>query len=500
MNELLKNIRFWVVSFSIILSIIIFVIVKTTVPSGTIQIIKLTQIYALTAVTYLYVVLMATPITRYFKFLPFRSEYIKSRRALGVSTFYFACLHGYLAFFKQLGGFSGLGFLSSKYLIAITLSFIALLIFTFMAATAFDSMVEKLSFEKWKFLHRFVYLAGVLILIHALMLGTHFSNLSTTIPKIFFSALSVLLILEAKRFDDFLNQKFENLPSFGLAGLIIFGVIIYFLPKYVFTANSNVSLGIHAQHILQAQKTQNTKLSVSMSPLTEFTPNKKTKITFNVFNADNGEQIKDFSINQEKLMHLIIINDELNYFDHVHPDFSDGTFSIDYTFPNDGFYRLYTDFLPKDSTEQRFSFRVKVGTPSDTNVSILKDFKTENEVDNIKASLILPKNITSKNLSEGKEIIGFKFTDAKTGADIKTIGKYLGAFGHLIMIRTEGYEYVHVHPKQTYTPIEGETSGPVVEFSPLGLYGDVKPGIYKLYGQFMIENKLYTFEFFVKVE
>ncbi len=500
MGELFKNIRFYVICFSLLLSLGIFIFVKTTVPSGTIQIIKLTQIYALTAVTYLYIVLLATPVTRYFKFLPFRSEYIKARRALGVSVFYFSCLHGYLAFFKQLGGFEGLSYLSSKYLLAIILSFTALVIFTLMASTAFDSMVEKLSFKKWKILHRFVYLAGMLIIIHALMLGTHFADLSALIPKIFFLALALLLALEARRFDDYLNQKFENLPSHGITVLVVVSLSVYLISNYVFTNNSQVSLGIHSQHILQAQQGNKNKISVSMDPLENITPGKKTRINFNVFSADNGEQIKDFSINQEKLMHLIIINDDLNFFDHVHPELSDGSFYIDYTFPNTGFYRLYTDFQPKDMTEQKFAFRVGVGKTSVIDNDIETNFEIENVVDNVKAELVLPQKITASELSAGQQIIGVKLTNSETNEDIRTIEPYLGAFGHLVMIQVDNYDYIHVHPKQSYTPFEGETSGPLVEFSPLGLYGDVRPGVYKLYGQFMIDEKLYTFDFFVKVE
>ncbi len=133
---------------------------------------------------------------------------MKARRALGVSAFYFGLLHGLFAFFGQLGGFAGLGFLSSKYLLAISLSFIALVILFLMTVTSFDFMVAKLTYPKWKFLHRFVYIAGVLILLHALMLGTHFSDLSSTIPQIFFSALAILLLLEANRFDTYLQKKF----------------------------------------------------------------------------------------------------------------------------------------------------------------------------------------------------------------------------------------------------------------------------------------------------
>lgn len=201
------NIRFYVLIFSILLSAAFYFYIIYTTSEPSLQIIKITQIYALTATFYLYITLLASPLTQIFTFLPFRSQYIKARRALGVSAFYFGLLHTLFAFFGELGGFPALPSLPGKYLLAISLSFTALVILTLMAATAFDFMIDKLGFAKWKMLHRLVYLAAFFIIIHALLLGTHFQDLSGIIPKIFFIALIILLILELIRFVKYLAGK-----------------------------------------------------------------------------------------------------------------------------------------------------------------------------------------------------------------------------------------------------------------------------------------------------
>ncbi len=230
-TSLTQNIRFYVLSFSILLSLVFFFYVKATIEEAPLQIIKLTQYYALTSVTYLYIALMATPLTRTFSSFPYKGQYIKARRAIGVSAFYFGFLHGSLAFFGQLGGFAGLSFLDSKYLLAITLSFTALIILATMASTSFDFIIAKLGHARWKFIHRFVYLAALLITIHGLMLGSHFQDLSQFIPRIFTIALAILLILEAKRFDNYLQGKFVNLPKLTLrlivVSVLISGYLIY---------------------------------------------------------------------------------------------------------------------------------------------------------------------------------------------------------------------------------------------------------------------------------
>src|SRR5438309_1884165 len=111
MKQLLSNIRFYVLTSSILLSGMIFALLTWIIPQGQLQIIRLEQTYGLLSLLYLYITLLAGPFCYRFKLFPFRAQYLKARRALGVSVFYFAFLHSIIAFFGQLGGFNGLGFL-----------------------------------------------------------------------------------------------------------------------------------------------------------------------------------------------------------------------------------------------------------------------------------------------------------------------------------------------------------------------------------------------------
>lgn len=194
---LFYNIRFYVLVFSLALSAGILVWVNGNVPDQAAKTTLLAQIYSLTALSYLYFALLAGPLTRVLTALPFRGRYLKARRAIGVSAFYFALLHIRFAFFDVLGGFQGLFSLDGKYILAIFASSTAFLILFLMAATSFDAIIRKLTFPKWKMLHRFVYLAGVLILFHAMIIGSHFQNISSSVPVIVFIGVVVLLTLHA---------------------------------------------------------------------------------------------------------------------------------------------------------------------------------------------------------------------------------------------------------------------------------------------------------------
>ncbi|WP_218276406.1 hypothetical protein, partial [Pseudomonas sp. FW305-BF6] len=48
------------------------------------------------------------------------------------------------------------------------------------------------------------------------------------------------------------------------------------------------------------------------------------------------------------LMHLIVVSNDLSYFDHIHPEYKgDGLFTITPNFPSGGKYTLFADFVPK---------------------------------------------------------------------------------------------------------------------------------------------------------
>ncbi|MDO8429359.1 MAG: ferric reductase-like transmembrane domain-containing protein [Candidatus Daviesbacteria bacterium] len=191
MLELFSNIRFYILIFSLILSLSLYLLVTNGFLSAT-----LTQTYALAAVTYLYIALLIGPLARVFKNLPLKAHFLKARRAVGVSAFYFASLHYFFAFTQTIGGLNSFLALDNQSRLAVGLGQISFLILLLLAVTSFDYMVERLTFNRWKTLHRLIYLVAFLIVIHALLLGTHFQNIGGLIPKIFLGALIILIFIQ----------------------------------------------------------------------------------------------------------------------------------------------------------------------------------------------------------------------------------------------------------------------------------------------------------------
>jgi len=217
----------------------IYFYIKSTASLYDLQIIRLTDWYALTALFFLYLTLLASPLYSAIPQLPGRTVYLPARKALGISAFLFACLHACLAFFFSLGGFSGLSFLSNNYRAVLALGFTSLTILFLLAIISLDAIKNFLA-QRWKILQKFTYLAGVLILAHATLIGSHFVNLGRPIPQLVFLAIFLFLFLESIRIRELIRRK-----NTKLAFVIWLFILVILLWAYYHLAFSNSLQNFH---------------------------------------------------------------------------------------------------------------------------------------------------------------------------------------------------------------------------------------------------------------
>lgn len=520
----LRNIRFYILTFSIVLAAGIFLWIQFTLPNGSEQIVKLTEDYALLALLFLYLSLLPTPLYLVFPSLPYKEQWVKARRALGVSAFLFASLHAYCAFFDQLGGFAGLSFLSNTYLIAISLSATALLILCLMTLTSFDYMVRKLG-KNWKRLHQWVYVAGILVLIHALLLGTNFSDpANSPIAQITFAAVAFLFILEAIRIDRGLANRFSTLPQVGMITIIMVAFLTL-LPHYLEPSTGGTSINIHAGHIQLAKEAQQTtspfagnpninlnspafaglrgdstkRYTVSFSHDQNPVANQNVQLNFQVFDASSGYPVSIYSKVYSKLMHLVIVDEQLNYFNHIHPDLANNQFSITTQFPHNGLYHLYIDYQPFGAIEQQQAFSLQVGTGGSAEPTAQPETNLTKTFGQFQVSMTTSAPLKASELSIGNQTISFTLKNS-TGQPVTNLQPYLDAFGHLVMINEQTFDYLHVHPNNLTIPPPGSNGGPTVQFLPLGLYGPIKSGTYRVFAEFNPGGTLLLTNFTISVQ
>lgn len=511
-----KYIRYFVLNSFLILSVVIYFYYKAAIPDRELQTIRLTQAYALWSLGLLYASLLPGPLYEAFPRLLGKVLYIRARRAIGVSAFYYGLLHSFISFFGQFGGFAGLSFLSNGYLTAVALGFAGLAILSLLALTSFDYWVNRLG-RYWKLLHRLIYVAAWLILAHTFLIGTHFSSLSKAPSQLLAIAVALLLILEALRIDKYLVKRFSLHTLYSFNFVILFALIVIGFYSFLPTGGSG-SLNIHALHIQLAKQTQQgvtatnnlpaipglvgdrtKRYSVNFKHEDNITPNKENTLSFQVFDANNGKEVVLFANNYEKLAHLVIVDSKLEYFNHIHPTFSNSQFSIATQFPHDGEYHLYLSFQPIGAIEQQFAFTVNVGSTNADKPSQKIDTELTKTFGQYKVTLTLPKILKATELSVGNQRLKFDLTDTNE-QPVTNLKPYLAAFGHLVMINQETFDYLHIHPTNLTPPPPSASGGPSVEFMPLGLYGPIKPGIYRLFAQFNPNNQLILADFTIKVE
>jgi len=120
---------------------------------------------------------------------------LRLRRMLGLVTFLYVCLHFavYLGV-DQFFDFAAIGrdIVKRKF---ITVGFAAFLLLIPLAITSTDGMVRRLGFARWKRLHRLIYVAAVLGVVHYIWRVK--SDLRQ--PLIFAAVLALLLTIRATR-------------------------------------------------------------------------------------------------------------------------------------------------------------------------------------------------------------------------------------------------------------------------------------------------------------
>jgi hypothetical protein len=163
-------------------------------------------------------------------------------------------------------------------------------------------------------------------------------------------------------------------------------------------------------------------------------------------------------------------------------------------------YRLYLEFSPKGGQDQSVALSLPIGSPSNLakpqfspDINQTKTFA--GHMVSIKPSI--GNSLSIAQMSSGKQSIDFHVAD-QSGAPVTTLEPYLGAFGHLVMIKQDTYQYAHVHPKT----VGIGTGGPDVSFQALafGNFAPLEPGIYRLFGQFQDKGQLFTTDFTVELK
>jgi plastocyanin len=234
------------------------------------------------------------------------------------------------------------------------------------------------------------------------------------------------------------------------------------------------------------------KLSIRLPTATAIAGNllPKEPVTMTIDIEDlKGASIAKFDTFQEKLMHLIIVSDDLSHFDHIHPTYQgNGRFVVQANFPKPGKYSLFSDYKPAGKAEQVSVLSTQISgkttpppAPSD---------RLSKVIGNTQATLkIEPQTVTAGQMVN----LNFNLVDTGTKQPIADLQPYLGERGHMVIVRQAktitraNYIHAHAMPDTGDGKIQFMTSFPQL-------------GKYKLWGQFSRNGKIVVADFWVNVK
>lgn len=218
----------------------------------------------------------------------------------------------------------------------------------------------------------------------------------------------------------------------------------------------------------------------------------------------SGTTLRDLAIVHEHPLHLIVVSDDLRFFDHVHPvPQPDGSLSLDYTFPSAGRYLLFADLTPQGARSQVFRLPVTIGNPAPAEPAPPQPQAAGTELlaDAVPATSIeQDPSITVELVSMPRALVAgphaqLVFRLTRNGQPLTDLQPYLGAMGHCVILSQDTQTYLHCHPEQFRTPAPDDRGGPEVVFHARF----PRPGTYKLWAQFNHEGRILVAPFTLHV-
>lgn len=201
---------------------------------------------------------------------------------------------------------------------------------------------------------------------------------------------------------------------------------------------------------------------------------------------ETGAPVQRFEESHDKLLHLIVVRNDLSAFQHLHPMLDDaGTWRVPVDFSRAGDYRVFADFVPVGGPALTLGANVHVAGAYDPRP--LPAVSTSSQVDDYTVRLSgTPKAGAASALT---------LSVSRDGAPVTDLQPYLGAYGHLVALRAADLAYLHVHPIGE-SGDGATTAGPNIEFHTTF----PSAGEYRLYLDFQHGNQVRTAEFTVSIE
>jgi len=196
----------------------------------------------------------------------------------------------------------------------------------------------------------------------------------------------------------------------------------------------------------------------------------------------HGEAVTRYKTAHGKQLHLIVASRDLTTYRHLHPTrTADGTWSTPVDLPAAGAYRVFADFVPAGARE---------GLTLGSDLTVTGRYTATAMPAPASTTTVDGYTVTLDGaLSAGGESdLTFTVRD-DSGTPVTGLQPYLGAYGHLVALRSGDLAYLHVHPHDEART--GTAAGPAVSFSAT----TPSTGTYRLFLDFKVAGEVHTASF-----
>ena len=214
---------------------------------------------------------------------------------------------------------------------------------------------------------------------------------------------------------------------------------------------------------------------------TDFVAGTPQQLRFTI-TGTGGAPVTTFAVVHDKPLHLVVARRDLTGFQHLHPSMAaDGTWSIDLTLPTAGSWRMFTDFtaIGADKKQSAQTLGVDLTVAGEYAPVALPAPAAQAAV----AGFVVAYEGTAR--TGATQPLLFRVTKGGAPAALQP---YLGAYGHLVVLREGDLGYLHVHP-------EPQLADGAVKF----WLAAPSAGRYRMFLDFQVDGAVHTAEFSLTV-
>jgi hypothetical protein len=210
---------------------------------------------------------------------------------------------------------------------------------------------------------------------------------------------------------------------------------------------------------------------------TTFTAGRPQDLRFRVFGPARAP-VTAFAVVNDKPLHLIVVRRDLTGYQHLHPTMAaDGTWSVPVTLAEAGVWRAYADFTV--SGQGGSQIPVTLGVDLTVAGNLRPHPLPRPAADATVAGFAIAYAGTPQVGSTQPML--FSVTKARAPVAPE---RYLGSYGHLVVLRDGDLAYLHVHP-------ELQLSNGAVKF----WVAAPSPGTYRMFFDFQVAGTVHTAQF-----